>query len=152
MQEIAPQVFIERDFPGVTLGIIHWPMGTILIDAPCSGERHLLETPKELAEWTVSRMKKLAQRQYALLTAGLLALKPGGKLVYSTCSIASLENDGVIETLLKKKEDFQILQEDLPQAILQQIGRPEKTKHGFLFLPDQCGIGPIYFCVLRKNQ
>lgn len=46
MQEIAPQVFIERDFPGVTLGIIHWPTGTILIDAPCR--------PDDIRAWRLS--------------------------------------------------------------------------------------------------
>ncbi len=46
MQEIAPQVFIERDFPGVTLGIINWPMGTILIDAPFR--------PDDIRTWRLS--------------------------------------------------------------------------------------------------
>lgn len=122
----------------------------ILIDAPCSGERHLLENQKELAEWTLSRTKKLAQRQYALLTAALLALKPGGTMVYSTCSISPLENDGVLETLLKKKDGFEIIEADLGAEIFKIVGVPEKTKYGCLYLPDQSGIGPIYFCVMRK--
>jgi len=149
----------------------------ILIDAPCSGERHLLENQKELGLWTLSRSKKLAQRQYALLTAGLLALRPGGHLVYSTCSISPLENDGVIETLLKKKEGFSVVPvEDvmlegaapllgpaLESAAVKDLTKStsgvggigcigEKTKYGRIFLPDQCGAGPIYCALIRKAE
>lgn len=119
----------------------------ILIDAPCSGERHLLENDRELKEWTLSRTKKLAQRQYALLTAALLALKPGGTMVYSTCSISPLENDSVIDQLMKKKTGFEVdsmsLDGDFSKAA-------ERTKHGVIILPDRSEHGPIYICRLRK--
>jgi glyoxylase-like metal-dependent hydrolase (beta-lactamase superfamily II) len=46
MLEIAPQVFIERDYPGVTLGLINWPMGVILIDAPFR--------PDDIRLWRIS--------------------------------------------------------------------------------------------------
>lgn len=118
----------------------------ILIDAPCSGERHLLETPKELDEWKPSRSEKLAQRQYALLTAALLACKPGGRIVYSTCAVSNLENDQVIDRLLKKKEgDFQVLPAALP------CEGAELTKHGVQIWPDKTQLGPIYYSVLQKN-
>ena len=117
----------------------------ILIDAPCSGERHLFETAKELQEWKPSRSEKLAQRQYALLTAALLAVRPGGRIVYSTCSISNLENDLVIEKLLKKKEgQFQVLATELPMP------GAEKTKFGIQMWPDRCQAGPIYYSVLEK--
>jgi 16S rRNA C967 or C1407 C5-methylase (RsmB/RsmF family) len=50
----------------------------------------------------------VAQRQYALLTAALICTKPGGSIVYSTCSINNMENDDVIERLQKKKGGFQV--------------------------------------------
>lgn len=117
----------------------------ILVDAPCSGERHLLQNKKELAEWSRSRSEKLAQRQYALLTAALLACKPGGRIVYSTCSISPLENDGVIDKLLKKKDGFSVVAAALP-------GLPgaELTRHGVQIFPDLCEAGPIYYSVLEK--
>jgi 16S rRNA C967 or C1407 C5-methylase (RsmB/RsmF family) len=120
----------------------------ILVDAPCSGERHLFETVKELEEWKPSRSEKLAQRQYALLTAALLACRPGGRIVYSTCSISNLENDLVIEKLLKKKEDqFQVLETALPPR-----AGAEKTKHGIQMWPDKCEAGPIYYSVLEVGE
>lgn len=118
----------------------------ILLDAPCSGERHLLESPGELSTWSPKRSENLAKRQYGLLTSALLALKPGGTLLYSTCSISPLENDGVIERLLEKKSD-QVelaLPDDPPSPFA------ERTRFGWIHLPDRCGFGPLYFSRLSR--
>ena len=74
----------------------------ILLDAPCSSERHVITDEKYLACWTPARIKMLAQRQWALLSAAFLLLKPGGFLVYATCALADAENDSVVQKLLKK--------------------------------------------------
>ncbi|MFN7453267.1 MAG: RsmB/NOP family class I SAM-dependent RNA methyltransferase [Pseudobdellovibrionaceae bacterium] len=116
----------------------------ILIDAPCSGERHLLQSPKDLKDWTPQRSAKLAQRQYALLTAGLICLKPQGRLVYSTCALSKLENDQVIERLLKKKEGFQVVE-------VSAVKQAEPTTYGQMIMPDTTGYGPLYWCVLEKT-
>lgn len=118
----------------------------ILVDAPCSGERHLLHSPKDLAEWSESRTKNLAQKQYGLICSALLALKSGGRLVYSTCSLSPFENDGVIEKFLKKKGDEMELTD-----VLFDHPHIEKTKFGWAFLPDRSGFGPMYFSVLQKK-
>ena len=51
----------------------------------------------------LNRTKNLATRQYALLAAAWQSVKPGGWIVYSTCSISPKENDAVVEKLIKKK-------------------------------------------------
>ncbi|MFN8791973.1 MAG: RsmB/NOP family class I SAM-dependent RNA methyltransferase [Bdellovibrionales bacterium] len=118
----------------------------ILVDAPCSGEAHLLENQKEMQNWSPKRSEGLAIKQYSLLSSAWSALKPGGSLVYSTCSISPLENDGVIEKLLKKKKDaVEILKPELEIE-------PEWTRHGFQYFPDQFGFGPLYGCCLRKRM
>lgn len=116
----------------------------ILLDAPCSGERHLLHDASKLAEWTPARSKQLAKRQYTLLCAALMSLKPGGRLVYSTCSISPLENDEVIARLLKKKAGkCKVLKQDW------QTG--EATEHGWQVLPDSAkNAGPLYWAALEK--
>lgn len=114
----------------------------ILVDAPCSGERHLLSTPNELARWSIKGAKRLAIRQHALLCSALDCLKPGGRLVYSTCSINPMENDGVIEKLSKSRLGrFKIVE------VHEEIG--EATRYGWIVLPDKTGCGPIFFCVLE---
>lgn len=116
----------------------------ILLDAPCSGEKHLLQNPKELKEWSKKRTEKLAQRQYGLLCSAMLALKPKGRLVYSTCSISPLENDGVIRRFMERKGESADL-------IHSEITVGEKTEFGRIFLPDQAGFGPLYFAILEKK-
>lgn len=115
----------------------------VLLDAPCSSERHVLSSPYYLAQWTPARTKQLAIRQFAMLAAALDAAKAGGRIVYSTCSISPLENDGVVEKLFKKRKDmFNIIE------LEPEIG--EKTKYGIQILPDTTGAGPIYYCCLEK--
>ena len=119
----------------------------VLLDAPCSSERHLLKEDPHMKEWKESRTKQLAMRQYSLICSALLTLKPGGTLVYSTCSISPLENDGVVGRLLKKKGDEVVL--DSPDEI--EVG--EKTEFGRQIFPDQSeGAGPIYIARLKKIQ
>lgn len=116
----------------------------VLLDAPCSGERHVLENKKAQEEWSPRRGDHLAIRQYSLLSAALLALKPGGRIVYSTCSINPEENDAVVHKLFKKKkETIRLIHQE-------SYSLGERTDYGISFFPDQCGFGPLYFSVIEK--
>jgi 5-methylcytosine rRNA methyltransferase NSUN4 len=117
----------------------------VLLDAPCSSEGHVLGSERALDEWSETRVTRLAQDQYALLTSALLALESGGKLVYSTCALTRAENDGVIDRLLDKaRHPVRVL--PLPTL---PFGSP--TDHGVHILPDEAGFGPTYFAVLQKE-
>lgn len=124
---------------------------SVLVDAPCSGERHLLKTPAELKIWSPNRSKGLAQRQFALLCSALETVKVGGHILYSTCSIESLENDLVIRRLLERRagrvevvKEPEIFKRDLVELA------PEKTDYGAILLPDRSAGGPIYYCLLKR--
>ena len=116
----------------------------ILLDAPCSSERHVLHDDNALNDWSLSRVKQLAQRQYAMLASALLALRVGGRMVYSTCALAPQENDAIVEKLLKKKGDKVQLIEAAGA-----IGEP--TELGWHILPDTTPYGPIYYAVLERK-
>lgn len=128
----------------------------ILVDAPCSGERHLLEAPNEMREWSRARTKNLSVRQYALLASAFLAVKPGGCIVYSTCSISRAENDGIIEKLVKKKKTgVEVVggaDGDSSLAGLSNVGEP--SRWGTWILPDRTELGgewgPIFFARIRR--
>lgn len=130
----------------------------VLIDAPCSGERHLLENPMELDSWSPKRGEGLAHRQYALLCSAFMATAPGGYFLYSTCSINAVENEDLVRKFVKKKSGFQI-RAPVEANFLTSLGqedsgiqlRPEPMEFGHLFLPDQCGFGPLYFCLFQKE-
>lgn len=116
---------------------------SILVDAPCSGERHLLESPQEIGRWSKKGSQRLAVRQNALLCSALDALKPGGRMVYSTCSISPIENDGVVEKFEKsRKGKF--------RRIEVKESKGEATEKGWILLPDVTDSGPIYFSVFEK--
>ena len=136
-----------RGFDGVQYGLkTAGQFDRVLLDAPCSGEAHLMENSKDVEEWKPKRSDNLAQRQYSLLCAALLAVRPGGVVVYSTCSINPKENDQVIERLLHRKSDqFQILS-------LPVLAKAEKTRFGIQFMPDVCGFGPMYCCKLQRHE
>ena len=135
----------------------------ILLDAPCSSERHVIADPKYLNTWSPSRIKTVTTEQWALLSSAYRLLRPQGILLYSTCALCPEENDGMIERLYKKfSKDgtaFTLLEPapDLSQvsAFAPALTLPgfEKTKYGYMIMPDkQKGAGPIYFSIIRKEK
>lgn len=119
--------------------------GGILLDAPCSSERHVIQNKRALEKWSPARPRFLAKRQWALLSASFLLLQRGGSLVYATCALSPEENDGVASRLLKKYRDEVSLDEV-------DFNEGEKTPFGRLILPDAAGgMGPMYVARFRKR-
>ncbi|MDR1637859.1 MAG: 16S rRNA methyltransferase [Treponema sp.] len=126
--------------------------GAVLLDAPCSSERHVLADPGALAQWTPARPRFLAKRQWALLSAAFLLLKPGGSLVYATCALSLQENDGVAGRLLEKYGTLPA--QTTGRVRLDPPGFPEgeETRYGRIILPDLSGgMGPMYVARFRKD-
>lgn len=118
----------------------------VLLDAPCSSERHVIQDEHALSQWSPQRPKRLAIQQFAMLAAALEAVKPGGSILYSTCSINPAENQGVIDKLFQRR----------PERITElpiTIDEAEPLHHGCIILPDAAeGKGPLYICHLRRNS
>ena len=76
----------------------------ILLDTPCSGEAAVSPTnPKTFATWSTAKVKRLSRLQKQLILSAYDSLKPGGTLVYSTCTINASENELVVNYLLKRR-------------------------------------------------
>jgi 16S rRNA (cytosine1407-C5)-methyltransferase len=124
----------------------------VLLDAPCSGEGHVLRDAAALSQWTKARPRFLARRQWALLSAAFLLLAPGGSLVYATCAINPEENDGAARRLMEKYGSGTA--ENPGACILDppDFTEGEKSEYGRLILPDVSGgTGPMYVARFGKS-
>ena len=117
----------------------------VLLDAPCSSERHVLEDSKELSIWAPGRTKAIAISQFAMLASALDIVKVGGTIVYSTCALSQLENDDIIRKLYQKRPGrFELIRKEF------SFGEP--TEFGWQVLPDNTGWGPFYLAVVKRTK
>lgn len=94
----------------------------VLLDAPCSGEGMFRKSPEAVAQWRESSVLGAARRQQKLIADAAQLVKPGGTLVYSTCTFAPEENEQVVARLLQDRPDFELIDPGLPGTA---SGRPD---------------------------
>ena len=82
----------------------HW-FDVVAVDAPCSGEGMFRKMDEARTEWSPSSPEVCAERQREILTQAWRALRPGGTLLYSTCTFNSLEDEGVVKWLMEEYGD-----------------------------------------------
>ena len=102
----------------------------IVVDAPCSGEGMFRKEEEALTNWSPENVRMCAQRQSEILEEAASMLRPGGRLVYSTCTFSPEENEGVIFRFLMEHPDFSLVSiPDLPGIRAEEwgfaCGRPE---------------------------
>lgn len=86
----------------------------VLLDAPCSGEGTIvMKEPRTYKGWNRTIVRRHSKLQKQLLESGINALKPGGVLVYSTCTISPEENEEVIDEIVNKHKNLRILEINL---------------------------------------
>lgn len=90
----------------------------VLVDAPCTGLGTLRRNPDLKWKLEPADLQALSAKQASILAAAARCVKPGGRLVYATCSLLPAENEHVVEAFLEAHPDFQLLpaQEALTQA------------------------------------
>ena len=86
----------------------------ILVDAPCSGEGMFRKEDAAVSDWSPEIVSMCAARQTEILSSAAQMLAPGGVLVYSTCTFAPEENEGVISSFLHTHKDFSVKKVDGP--------------------------------------
>lgn len=84
----------------------------ILVDAPCSGEGMFRKNDNAGEEWSEENVALCAERQDGILDCAATMLKPGGKLVYSTCTFAPAEDEGSVSRFLETHPDFYLEKEE----------------------------------------
>ena len=84
-----------------------------LVDAPCSCEGTVRKNPTTLEQWTLEHVHSVAAIQKGILSRAVQATKPGGTVVYSTCTFAPEENEAVVDHVLER-EACEVVDVDLP--------------------------------------
>ena len=100
----------------------------ILIDAPCSGEGMFRKDKKMVKAWEEHGPEFFANIQKSIILQAARMLKPGGMMLYSTCTFDGRENEGMIEHLLETYPEFEILDMIPYEGFCP--GMPELTKSG----------------------
>jgi 16S rRNA (cytosine967-C5)-methyltransferase len=126
------------------------PMDRILVDAPCSGLGTLRRHPERKWQQQEAGLAALARLQLELLHGVAPALRPGGFLVYSTCSLEPEETDAVIETFLRDFPEFTAadVSASLPAAVSELID----SKGALRTWPHRHGIDGFYAIRLRRGD
>lgn len=115
----------------------------ILVDAPCSSERHLIQS-NSTHFWSVKRSKENSRRQLDLLRTAMRNVKPnGGRIVYSTCSLSPYENDLLVEQFINEFDDRIRIRKE-------KFSFGEETKFGWIVLPRPWG--PIYLAIFDVQR
>ena len=87
---------------------------TVLVDAPCSGEGMFRKEEAAVTDWSVETVQMCARRQAEILEEAAKLVRPGGRLVYSTCTFAPEEDEQAVEEFLQTHPDFAPEQADAP--------------------------------------
>ena len=130
----------------------------VLVDAPCAGEGMFRKDPGAVAEWSEEHVQACAKRQRAILASAQKALKPGGQLVYSTCSFSPAENEETVAWFLSEYPDFELVEdrrlyphtclgEGQYAAKLRRRGSAPKTA----YLPPKSDKAPLADAFLREE-
>jgi 16S rRNA (cytosine967-C5)-methyltransferase len=121
----------------------------VVVDAPCSGLGTLRRDPDIRWRRTADDLPRLAAAQQAMLREAASAVAPGGRLVYSTCSSESEENDDVVDAFLRESPDFRALiaadiHPGLPAGVCDEQGRLRTS-------PDRQGLEVFFGAVLERS-
>lgn len=94
----------------------------VLIDAPCSGEGMFRKEEAAVTDWSVDTVSMCARRQGEILHSGAQLLRPGGRLVYSTCTFAPEENEEAVAQFLESHPEFTLESVEAPWFDASQPG------------------------------
>lgn len=120
----------------------------ILVDAPCSGEGMFRKEPTAIREWNENNLRLCCERQQRILTDIWPCLKPGGHLIYSTCTYHSRENEAILEWLVREKQAESVHIDHPFEGIV-----PSRSKvYGYHFYPYKIQGEGFFTGVVRKND
>ena len=102
--------FVTNEIPGNLADRFEGFFDKVLVDAPCSGEGMFRKDPAVIKTWDEERPEYFAKLQRDILKNAVRMLRPGGQLLYSTCTFAPVENEGSISWVLENFPEMDVLE------------------------------------------
>ena len=106
----ASNILITNEQPHKMAGSFENFFDKILVDAPCSGEGMFRRNPEAAKQWSAEKVRTLAGLQKSILSSAVRMLKPGGLLMYSTCTFSPEENEQNASWLLNEHPEMEIME------------------------------------------
>ena len=119
-------------------------MDAVIADVPCSGYGIIRKKP-DIREKSPDDMKQLPQLQLQILKNQARYVRPGGVLLYSTCTLVRRENEGVVEKFLAACPEFTIEPLPLPPVF------PENTSGMLALVPGEYDTDGFFICRMRRK-
>lgn len=121
----------------------------ILLDAPCSGSGTIdLNDKKTYISFSERLVTKVSSTQYALLTKAIKLVRPGGTILYSTCSILKKENEDIVSRVLEENKNIEVIPLDYAKRYSIPT-LPSNIKGAIVICPSSLYEG-FFVCKLRK--
>ena len=119
----------------------------VLVDSPCSGEGMFRKHPKVLELWSVENVMACAERSKKILNAAAKTVCPGGRLVYSTCTFNTEENEKVIIDFLNSHPDFSLVDTGITGADYGLLGLAKAVR----IYPSDISEGHFIAALVRRG-
>ena len=103
----VPNALVTNEHPANLAQRFPGSFDKVLIDAPCSGEGMFRKEEAAVTDWSVETVEMCARRQAEILHSGAQMVRPGGRLVYSTCTFAPEEDELAVAAFLESHPDFE---------------------------------------------
>ncbi len=119
----------------------------VLVDAPCSGLGTLREHPEIRWRRSLADSSDLAARQRSILGKAASTVRPGGRLVYATCTVSNMENDALVDGFLSANPDFS---EDVPEAVATELSGLLDERGRLRTFPHRHGMSAFFAAQFRR--
>ena len=104
-----PNIYVTSETSEKLAKVLPEFFDKILVDAPCSGEGMFRKEPRMMADWEQQGPEYYSKIQREIILDAADMLRPGGKLLYSTCTFSELENEGTIQYLLEQRPEMKLI-------------------------------------------
>ena len=125
----------------------------VAVDAPCSGEGMFRKMEEARSEWSASSVDVCASRQREILTEAMRVLRPGGTLIYSTCTFNPTEDEGIVEWLMEEYGDELVAADRVATPEEWGVTRSDIGEfQAFHFYPHKARGEGFFAAVVRKKD